>query len=185
MSTRLEDRYDAATLAVLRTRTERLARPLDSHRDDGDVLQVALLQAGPEKVGVVAERMSAIVDAPPLTPLAGLPPWMPGIVQVRGEVLSVVDLARLLGLQTDGEPTTLAIVEDPRGPLGLLATRLLGFEDIYPEDLAEDFSGTGDGPQRPVGGVTRGMVSILDLGVLYDNPHLIIALGGSAREKQS
>ena len=45
--------------------------------------------------------------------LPGLPVYMPGVTQVRGEVMSVVDLGRWLGAPNCGAPGFLAIVAGP------------------------------------------------------------------------
>ena len=60
-----------------------------------------------------AVRIAEIVRRPPLTPLPGLPAWLPGLAVVRGRLFSVVDLGRWLGVTaaSDPEPGYLTLLE--------------------------------------------------------------------------
>ena len=43
-------------------------------------------------MAVSASGVVEVVDLPPLTRLPGVPPWVLGIVNIRSEIISVVDL---------------------------------------------------------------------------------------------
>ncbi len=50
-----------------------------------------------DRFAVEASLVHEVVRLPPLTPLPGMPPFLLGVCAHRGEVLPVIDLARLLG----------------------------------------------------------------------------------------
>lgn len=53
-----------------------------------------------ELFAVSAEEVTEIVRPPEVTPLPRVPEWLLGIANLRGEIITVVDLARLLRRQT-------------------------------------------------------------------------------------
>jgi len=69
---------------------------------------------------------------PDLTRVPGLPRWLPGVANVRGQVLAVVDLRPLLGLPQDssaGRPRLLRV--DAEGvEVGLRVDAVDGVADV-------------------------------------------------------
>jgi len=153
---------------ILRRRAERLARTKDVQSQRTFRAHVALLEAGDQIFGLPVARLREIVETPSVTPLPRLPAALRGIAQVRGELLAVADLATLLGLDKPSRPGCLAVLVGERGTLGLQATRTVGFRDIYEEEL----SGGGEG-ERPLLGVTRDLVTLLDVDRLLANEQLV------------
>lgn len=102
---------------------DRYALPLDSVRE----------------VVVAPERYT-------LVPHAG--PAVRGVMTLRGRVVPVVDLGRLLALEVGAPGAKVVLLELSRRELGLLVTDVEGIEAI--EKVAP-----GPRPSRPVKGVAR------------------------------
>lgn len=144
---------------ILQRRAVRLAAT-----KGGDVLrrvdvQVALVGVGSQRVGIPTGDVRELVPLPDVTPLPELPPWLLGIAQVRGELLGVVDLASILGASGE-RPSVLVVVEGTGGPLGLAVQSVLGFRDVYEDELSDEL---GMDPQRPIRAMTRDLVALLDV----------------------
>jgi purine-binding chemotaxis protein CheW len=60
-------------------------------------LELFCMEMGGERFAVEAGLVHEVVRLPPFTPLPGMPPFLLGVAAHRGEVLPVVDLARLMG----------------------------------------------------------------------------------------
>ena len=56
---------------------------------------------GWHEMALPIHAMQEIGDMPVITPLPHLPPWIKGIVQIRGEILSVVDFQLLFHLREE------------------------------------------------------------------------------------
>lgn len=56
---------------------------------------------GRQEMALAIDAIQEIGHHPAVTPLPNLPRWIRGIVQIRGEILSVVDFVTLFGLQSD------------------------------------------------------------------------------------
>jgi purine-binding chemotaxis protein CheW len=104
-------------------------------------VQALVLPIGDDRYAVDLTDVREVVPDPALTPLPGAPPAVLGVVNLRGELVPVLDTATLLGvgrlervafvavaeadeglagLATDGEPATAAL-EQPVGAAELPA----------------------------------------------------------------
>ncbi len=79
-----------------------------------------------------------------LTPVPCTPPFVAGVLNVRGEILTVLDLAALLDLpRRDAPPPSAraALVQLPEARVGLLVDEVLGVERIALDRLHRPLSG--------------------------------------------
>jgi purine-binding chemotaxis protein CheW len=60
-------------------------------------LELFCVQMNGERYALEAALVHEVVRLPPLTPLPGMPPFLLGVCAHRGEVLPVIDLAKLMG----------------------------------------------------------------------------------------
>lgn len=104
--------------------------------------QVVTLGLGSEVFAVPVERVREILDLAPITHLPYAPPYLLGLVDVRGEGVPVVDLRLKLGL-TAAEATThtrIMVLECAIGghelALGLLADRVYEVTGLDPAECA-------------------------------------------------
>ncbi|MCL1980432.1 MAG: chemotaxis protein CheW [Proteobacteria bacterium] len=54
---------------------------------------------GQDEMALPIDSVHEIGYLPPVTPLPNIPPWIRGIVQIRGEIMSVVDCSLLFGIR--------------------------------------------------------------------------------------
>jgi len=160
------DQLSSREIEILRSRAARLAADRRDDRERRAVEQIAVVEVGRERYGLPARGLRGIMPAPVITPLRGLPAWMPGLAQVRGEVISVVHLARWFGDEHDADASHLAVLEGEPGRIGALVGRVLGFRAIYADELAEERQVARN--ERPVASVTNDLISVLDLDRLFD-----------------
>jgi purine-binding chemotaxis protein CheW len=93
--------------------------------------EAALIQdEGP--YGLPASAVESIVTVDEITYVPGTPPWILGVVNVRGEIESVLDLKTVLGL--GGAELTpesrLLIAQDGELRSGLLVDRMIDIVDV-------------------------------------------------------
>lgn len=58
---------------------------------------------GEDEMALPIGSVLEIGSLPAVTPLPHIPPWIRGIVQIRGEILSVVDFCMLFGIKETGQ----------------------------------------------------------------------------------
>lgn len=74
---------------------------------EGVAIHLLLVALGAEQYGFPLDRVREVVKPTPITPVPTIPEHILGVMNLRGEILPVLDLKRLLGLG--------AGVPDPRG----------------------------------------------------------------------
>ncbi|HOU15484.1 MAG TPA: chemotaxis protein CheW [Anaerolineae bacterium] len=151
--------------------------------DGGERLPVVLVRLGQEVYGLEAQY---VFDARPLeriTPVPRAPGWMAGVVNVRGRIYPVLDLAGFLGLPaaSNGAGAYLVVVQSEALELALKVDDVLSVVALPVNRIRE----AGETLNIPVA-VVRGMVQsdedadlppfliILDLLQLLRDPQLII-----------
>ncbi|HET6352398.1 MAG TPA: chemotaxis protein CheW [Coriobacteriia bacterium] len=102
----------ATDAEILRRRAESLAAPVDEHAL-ADLTSVLLFRVGRDWFGVSVADIREIFQDYAVTPLPCVPSHVRGVVNVRGEIISVLDPAVMMGLsigRVEITPDTPAIV---------------------------------------------------------------------------
>ncbi|MDF1564379.1 MAG: chemotaxis protein CheW [Deltaproteobacteria bacterium] len=165
--------FDAKHLAVLRRRAERIARR--TSEDDGRVISalVCSFRVGREVFAIDARALREVLPAQPLTHLPDLPPWISGVIQLRSEILSVIDLGVWLQVEGRDTPSHLVILEGSRGALALAVEEVLGLRPLYEDELI-DVAEAEAGGRPAVTRMSQDLVSILDPRILLKREDLVL-----------
>jgi chemotaxis signal transduction protein len=162
---------DEHQIALLKARAEALAQRgrLEQRRRFDEPVAVVLV--GGEKMGLPVTHLRSVIRVPSITEIVGMPTWLAGVVQVRGMLLTVIDLARWLELPNASPHQYLALLEVDRRPLGLLVEAVAGVRDVYTDDVVEQRVALETG-NLPVRYTTRDLVAVLDLERLFAQVNL-------------
>lgn len=113
----------------LEERARELALPEKPPVEPALALEWIEFEAGGWRFGLELACVAEVTALEGLTPVPGAPAWLRGIVNLRGQIHSVMDLETLLGLGEEpaaqGAPQVL-VLGDPEVRLGLLAWRVEG-----------------------------------------------------------
>lgn len=116
---------------------------------------------------VRAETASEVVNLPVLTRVPGAAPHLLGVFAHRGEVLPVIDLAKLIGKPVDEAFKRVVLVRVARGTLAFTAAKVIGVSTIEPGLPRLGESGAlafMNGPAR----VSAGECAVIDAENLLD-----------------
>jgi len=168
--------------ARLERRARQLAAVPEKQGDRRVAATVAVVAVGEERFGIPVEGLRGILKAPAIARLPGMPEWLPGIVQVRGELMSALDLGRWFQVAGGAEPAYLAVVEGSRGALGLLVESVEGFREVGEEEIAQKLTAAPRAAGRPIRATTRDLVTLLDIERLLESPQIVVGqeLSGEA-----
>jgi len=131
-------------------RAANLARaPTDA--DEGEQMMLVLVRLGYEIYGIDAQHVSYIRRADHITFVPRVPEWVTGVINLRGSILSVVDLRRFFGLPSaeigaggdlsGQEMSYLVVVETSNMEVALLTDDVLTVE-LVAANRIQDTSGT-------------------------------------------
>ena len=116
---------------------------------------------------------------PHITTLPNAPDWLRGVTNLRGEVLSVVDLRSLLGMPAAESPVSqrLIVVRSTREEIstGWIVDRVLGIRGIAAEDLKPSSTlMTGPAASFLSGVVDRDarLIAVLDVNRVLSSPEM-------------
>lgn len=83
---------------------EMRARTLDAFDEDDElegVMQLVGFMMGPERFGVNILRVLEIIRSAPVTPVPNSPEFVEGVINLRGDIIPVIDLRKRLNLFVD------------------------------------------------------------------------------------
>jgi purine-binding chemotaxis protein CheW len=148
-------------------RTRQLARPHINASADPDLARVLTFSLGTERYAWLANRVRTISRSGRLTPVPSAPAHYLGVISLRGQILSVMDLRVYLSLPnlpstTDqADNSTSIIVIDGAGlEIGVLASEVSDVINVPLDSLTPALS-AGLDPELIIG-VTRDGLTILD-----------------------
>jgi purine-binding chemotaxis protein CheW len=113
------------------------------------------------------DTVSEIIPWRRATRLPGAPPWVSGLINVRGSIVTVLDLGlRLGGVSTAHELASVLMAEHAGKRFGLVVDEVLDVHDVGTEieEAGEDI--LPDGPVRAVLQSAEQVIVLLDIEAL-------------------
>jgi len=162
--------------SILKSRARSLAQEPKQAHAAGDSLDVTKFRLASETYAIESAFVREVYPLKDFTPLPGAPPFVLGIVNVRGQILSVVDLKKFFNLPDKGigELNKVIIIRDDRMEFGILADVVLGTVSIPLEAIQPPLATvTGIGAEF-LKGVTGERVILLDAGKILGDESIII-----------
>jgi purine-binding chemotaxis protein CheW len=156
-----------------------LSRSPDHEKAQGDRLNLVTFTLGPDHYGVGLEMVREIQRAGRITPVPTAPDFIVGVMNLRGNILSVVDIRAFFGLPglTIGEKTRILVVEGSGLRIGILVERVDEITDVREEDVKPPLSSDKGLAEDYIRGIVtyRGeMLIVIDLGKVLANPRLVV-----------
>ena len=167
---------DTDALHILRARARTLARPPGEVPAAATLLDVLEFRLARERYGLETRYVREVFPLRDLTPLPCTPPFVLGIVNLRGRILPVLDLKQLFELPEQGltDLHRIILVQGVELELGLLADAVVGVRSI-PADSVQQSLPTLTGIRSDyLKGVTAERVVVLDAARILADPRIIV-----------
>jgi purine-binding chemotaxis protein CheW len=161
---------------ILHARAQALARRPELAPAADTLLDVLEFRLAEERYAVETQHVREVVPLKDLTPLPCTPPFVLGIVNVRGHILPVLDLKKFFELPEQGV-TDLHCIILVRGrdlEFGLLADLVVGVRSIPLESLQPSLPTLTGIRSEYLKGVTAERLVVLDLARLMADPKIIV-----------
>jgi purine-binding chemotaxis protein CheW len=167
---------EAYVRAVLRARARELAKPPVVEDESVRLVEIVEFTLGPEHYAFPSSAVREVFNLTEITPLPSLPPFVLGVTNVRGHIISVIDIRRFLEFGDQGlSNLNRAIILAGEGmELAVLADRVVG---VYASDSNrwQLTMPTLVGKREAfLGGVTRERVVVLDAEKLLKSRDLLV-----------
>ena len=156
-----------------RTRQWACAEQAEAAQDQLEVLTFSLSN---ELYAIGSEHVAQVLPLNQYTPLPNTPAYVLGIVNVRGRIVSVLDLRVLFELPIGGlaECSFLLILHSAEMEFGLLIDCVLGIGQIQREALQKDVANLSGVRANYLLGVTCEQCTVLDGACLLGDPNLCV-----------
>lgn len=151
------------------------------------LIEIVEFVLGPERYGIESSRIREIHPLNEFTPLPCTPAFVLGLVNVRGQILSIIDIKKLFDLPEKGlTDLNKIIIVHAQSPthsmeLGILADAILGTRSIVREELRPALPTLTGIRADYLQGITRDSLVLLDVGkILADDKILVDEVVASA-----
>jgi purine-binding chemotaxis protein CheW len=162
---------------LLKARAQKLSRVTDNTGGDTEqkVSMVGFYLA-PEQYCFEADFLKEVLMLKDLTSIPGVPPFIQGIINIRGQVMSLMSLRKFLELKETGIPeqNKIMIVAHKGLEIGILVDRINGIFPVATSGIDPapvHLSGQGS---EFVKGITREGIIVLDCAALLESKKILI-----------
>jgi purine-binding chemotaxis protein CheW len=149
---------------MLRARARALAQEPRAEELDKDRIEVVEFFLAHEQYGIESAYVREVYPLREFTRVPCTPPFVLGIMNVRGKVLSILDLTKFFDLPEEGltDLNKVIILHNDRMEFGILADVILGVRKISLNELQTSLPTLTGIREKYLKGVTTERVVILD-----------------------
>ena len=167
---------DADADRILRARAQALARPPSSALAASTMLELLEFRLASERYALETRHVQEVHPLRDLTPLPCTPPFVLGIVNLRGRILPVLDIKKFFDLPEQGltDLHRIILVRGNDLELGLLADVIVGVRSVAADSLQPPpptFTGIRADYLKGIG---EGGLVVLDLDRILSDPKIIV-----------
>ena len=164
---------------ILRRRARELAKTPDAEMGGARLMEILEFSLGPERYAFETSFVREVFPLTEITPLPGVPPYILGVVNVRGRILSVMDIRRLLDFANVGltNLNKAIILHDGDMELAVLADEVAGVYAIDGDEGQRALATLSGRREEYLKGVTQDRVVVLDAEKLLASEDLLVRSG--------
>ncbi len=161
---------------VLRSRAKKLEQELEKNGADTDYLDVLEVLLAQEPYAIETSFIREVYPLTELTPLPCTPAFVFGLINLRGQILTVMDMKKFFNLPEKGitNLNKVIVVRKDAMELGILADEIIGIKRIFGDDIKPPPATiTGIGAEYLRGIMAEGLI-VLDIESFLTDKKLIV-----------
>ena len=161
---------------ILKARAHELAREPVSSEATANGIEVVEFDLANERYGIALTSVREVCLLRELTPVPCTPPFVLGIINLRGEIRTVIDLKKCFDLPEQGitDLNKILLVRHAEMQLGILADRIRGVRAISPAELQPVLPTLTGRRADYVLGVTSDCLVVLDAKKILSDSSIIV-----------
>ena len=161
---------------ILRARAETLARRQERPEKAENTLQVIAFVLASETYGIESRFIREIHPLKDITAIPCTPPFVIGMINVRGQIITVINVKTFFDLPEQGlsDLNQVILVQNSETELGILADAVLGVR-LVPHAALQPSLPTFSGIRAEyLRGVTQERMAVLDVGAILSDPRILV-----------
>jgi len=161
---------------ILKTRAKALGHEVRGGEEPQETIEVVEFLLANEKYGIESNYVREVYPLKELTPLPCTPPFVLGIISVRGQILSVIDIKKFFDLQEKGlgDLNKVIIIHNEKMEFGILADVILGTLSIPLNEVQASLPTLTDIRAKYLKGVAKDRMVILDGEKLLSDKKIVV-----------
>lgn len=164
------------TRAILNARAKALSVEKKEESVSEEFLEIIGFRLSTETYGIETAFVREVYPLKDFTMLPGVPAFVVGIIAVRGQIISVIDLKKFFNLPGKGlgELNKVIIIKNDRMEFGILADVILGTQLIPVAAIQTSLPKTSGIGSEYLKGVTLEHLIVLDAKSILDDEKIIV-----------
>lgn len=160
---------------ILKSRADLLARQ-PAAAQDGELIEIVEFMLVNERYGIESSYVREVYPLKDYTPLPCTPPFVLGLVNVRGQIISVIDIKRLLELPEKGitDLNMVIIIHDHKMEFGILADSILGVRSVDVRGIQPALPTLKGARAGFLRGITAERLAVLDARKLLSDKNIVV-----------
>ncbi len=162
---------------IIRERTRKLGKASpDEPSSSTEYLKVTEFVLSDEKYGIELDAISEVISLKDLTPLPCTPPFITGVMNIRGKIVTVIDIRKMLELPAGGltDLNRLIIVHAHGMEAGILADLISGVRLIRTGGIQPALPTLTGIRAEYIKGVTGDQLIILNVENIFSDERIIV-----------
>lgn len=160
---------------ILKERAELLAREKEKKSTEKTIEVVEFLLAK-EHYAIESSFIREVYPLKDYTPLPGVPSFVLGLLNVRGRIISVVDIKKFFDMPAKGisDLNKVIIINDDQMEFGILADAIIGVRDIGVSELGSTLPTLTGIREEFLKGVTGDRMVVLDAARILADKNIVV-----------
>ncbi len=128
--------------------------------------RIAIAIVGREEFGIEIEKIVEILKKQKVFQLPNLPSFLAGVINLRGEIIPVVDLRRRFGLEGNSGKERIVVIRFGKEKVGLFVDDIKEIINIEPNDITAPpsiFKGLKTEYMKGIGRIGERVIVILNI----------------------
>ena len=161
---------------LLRQRARDLAREPQKETAKADEIEVVGFELSGERYAFELRHVREVCALREITPVPCTPEFIVGVVNLRGEILTVIDLRKFFALPSAGitQLNQIVLIEDSKTRVGILVDAILRAKSVAVETLQTSLPTLGGIRAEYLRGVTPGQMAVLDAAKILSDGRILI-----------
>jgi purine-binding chemotaxis protein CheW len=162
--------------SILRNRAEELATVHSEEGIDENAVEVLEFILANEHYAVESIYIREVYPMREFTQIPGTPPFVLGLINIRGQILSVIDIRRFFDLPVKGlsDLNRVMVIQTPKMEMGVLADRIIGVRRVSQDTLQPSLPTLTGIRAEYLRGISRDGLVVLDVQKMVADPKLAV-----------
>ena len=162
--------------SILRSRAKKLSQETESKGTDEEYFEILEFLLAHETYAIETPFVREVYPMTELTPLPCTPAFVLGLINIRGQILTVIDMKKFFDLPEKGitNLNKVIVVRKDAMELGILADEIIGIRNITVNELQPPLSTMTGIHAEYLKGVTGERIIILDMERFLTDRRLIV-----------